>query len=499
MNVRDSTGKTALHCAVSVSTRGAGKSSDLIQLLVDAGADVNAAYKVGETPFYVACFKGLESVAKKMLEYGAKVGGISGKKLPLHAACRNKHVSVVQLLLTNGANPNLQEEGCDSRYRRSFPLHIAAAGHNSKLTKFLLKHGADVDVTDINGNTALHHAVKYYSPRQSWSQYSEHSRSAKSVVDILLKKKADVNIVNNSGDTPLYLAASKGLLDVVDKGNVDMTRSLLKAGADVHAVNSEGKSIVSFATEIILNRSCYRCKADTRNKLSIVHLLLQRGADVNMMMPHVDSPLYAAVNTLADVRRWGHQYATAVIQLLQLMVKYGAKLQDSCYQTGNSVYFQAWPLMSLITFNVKHDFIVEWFRAGLGFQLLARCCDAVATRSRRAKFIYSISLCQAAVIAGYVPSDEELQQLQLAAVGDHSADHLIQQLVNWLNEDRQQVPSLQRQCRVVIRRQLSVAGHFQSILPAIEQLHLPNVIKEYLRFDGPLTEVDLGVYRPTRP
>jgi len=62
-----------------------------------------------------------------------------------------------------------------------------------------------------------------------------------------------------------------------------------------------------------------------------------------------------------------------------------------------------------------------------------------------------------------------------------------------LNEDRQQVPSLLRQCRVVIRRQLSVAVHFQSILPAIEQLDLPHIVKLYLQFDGPLTEVDLSV------
>ena len=92
-----------------------------------------------------------------------------------------------------------------------------------------------------------------------------------------------------------------------------------------------------------------------------------------------------------------------------------------------------------------------------------------------------------------MPSPSELQKLQLAAARDDEEGHLIQQLVNWLNEDRQQVPSLLRQCRVVIRRQLSVALHFQSILPAIEQLYLPDIIQEYLQFDGPLTEVDLSV------
>ena len=170
---------------------------------------------------------------------------------------------------------------------------------------------------------------------------------------------------------------------------------------------------------------------DTRSKLSTVRLLLQRGANVDTIMPHVNSPLYVAFNALADMQSWGHQYRKAVIKLLQLMVKHGAKLQDSCCQTGNNVYFQVWPLIALITFDVRHYFIVELFRAGAGFQLLARCCKCnavgLATSSRKAK---STNLCQAAVLAGYVPSARKLQKLQLVAARDRSAGQLIQQLVN---------------------------------------------------------------------
>jgi len=119
----------------------------------------------------------------------------------------------------------------------------------------------------------------------------------------------------------------------------------------------------------------------------------------------------------------------------------------------------------------------------------------VSSFPRQAK---SIRLSQATVLAGYVPSDEELHELQLEAARDRSPVHQIQQLVNWLDEDRQQVPSLQRQCRVVIRRQLSVAGHFQSILPAIDRLPLPTILKLYLQFDGPLSEVDLNVLIDSR-
>jgi len=122
--------------------------------------------------------------------------------------------------------------------------------------------------------------------------------------------------------------------------------------------------------------------------------------------------------------------------------------------------------------------------------LIAFCCNAVATSPWEAK---SIHLCQAAVLAGYSPSDEELQHLQFAAASENTADGVLEQLVNWLNKDRQQVPSLLRHCRVAIRQQLSVAAHHQTILPAIHKLPLPNKVKLYLQFDGPLSEVDLSV------
>jgi len=443
VNGRDEFGETALH-AVSLNSwsTDSDKRSDLVQLLHDAGADVNAVSEEGETPLCIACSRGLESTAMKMLECGAKVDGIGGKELPLHAACRNEYVSLVQLLLSNGANPNLLEEG----YRDTSPLVEACLVQNGELVDMLLEHGADP------------------------------------------------NLVSTSSDFDSeYLI----LFVAVDKCNNDIVTSLLNAGANVNAVNGRGESLVSFATE---NATSSGYMEEMRIKLSTVRLLLQHGAKVNKITPDglSVSLLDLAVST-RHAQRWRHEYRSCVAELLQLLVTYGAELQDYCNQSGDSdnvLYLQELDvptLTVLVRFDGEHRSIVEVFRAGAGFQLLARCCEAV-TLPLEAK---SISLCQAAVLAGYVPNDEELQQLQLAAAGDHSAGHLCRQLMNWLDEDRQQVPSLQRQCRVVIRRQLSVAARFKSILPAIDKLPLPNIVKLYLQFDGPLSEVDLNVLIPT--
>jgi len=426
-----------------------------------------------------------------------------------------------------------------------------------------LKHGADIDVTDIDGNTALHHAIEYYSYRTSQSPNSDNSGYVIGlpVVYSLLEHKADVNKENKYGDTPLYLAASGGLREVVNemlmvyggnantgspaksplvaacltqnvalvdtllkhgadpnvtwtscdpdskdtyplfvavsKGNTDVITLLLNSGANANVVNGEGLSVVWYATAKMINRGNDQSTKEIRNKLSTVRLLLEHGADVNMQKPDGVSPLHQVVTVLAGAPRCRPKYRTCVIELLQLMVKYGARLHDFRVRQQKLGAFR---LMDLVTFDGEHDFILQLFLAGAGVKLLARCCNAVAAFPLKAK---SISLCQAAVLAGCdVPSAKVLQKLQLlAARDDEEGRHRIQQLVNWLNEDRQQVPSLLRQCRVVIRRHLSVAARFQSILPAIEQLDLPDIVQDYLQFDGPLTEVDLSVcmFRPTRP
>ena len=205
VNAPDENGENVLHYAVSLHTTDGGKSSALVQLLLDAGANVNAASEKGETPLYFACWMGLGSTVMKMLECGARVDGVYGKKLPLIAACSNKHVSVVQLLLTNGANPDLQEEGSDSRYLCSLPpygehpnksaLVDASRRQNVEYFDTLLKRGAGPSV------------------RASIAHLFPEARS-----DLESQRKR-----------PLFVA--------VDKANNDIVTALLNAGADVNAVH----------------------------------------------------------------------------------------------------------------------------------------------------------------------------------------------------------------------------------------------------------------------
>jgi len=254
-------------------------------------------------------------------------------------------------------------------------------------------------------------------------------------------------------------------------------------------VSREGNSTLCFAVENLSKSGYFQSTKKFTKKLLAILPLLQHGAHCNMLMPNGKSPLYSVVRLLEREERRGDQlFIMCIDELLKLLVKHGAMLLESSSQLGDNISRltpNSGTLRALSTYDGKHEFIVDLFRAGTGLQLIAYCCNAAATWPRKAKSIY---LCKAAVLAGYTPSAEELKELLSAA----ESNDVLKRLVKWLNEDRQQkgMPiNLSCQCRVVIRRLLSAAVSYQTILPAIDKLPLPNDLKLYLQFDGKFSEV----------
>ncbi len=92
------------------------------------------------------------------------------------------------------------------------PLHKAANEGHMSVARFLLDHGADVDVKDREGDTPLHLAA---------------GRGQQAMVELLLAHKANVDGRNNSGHTALHWAAARGFLSVAEL--------LLNSGADANA------------------------------------------------------------------------------------------------------------------------------------------------------------------------------------------------------------------------------------------------------------------------
>jgi hypothetical protein len=92
---------SSLHAAASEGL------SEVVQQLLAAGADVEAADSDGITPLYAAAANGHYEVAKLLFAAGAAVNAVRPDigLTPLYAAATAGHTGVVQLLLQKGAEP----------------------------------------------------------------------------------------------------------------------------------------------------------------------------------------------------------------------------------------------------------------------------------------------------------------------------------------------------------------------------------------------------------
>jgi ankyrin repeat protein len=78
---------------------------DIVALLIEKGADIEAASDVGSTPLYIAAQKGNVEVVEYLLRHGANVEAkFKNYYTPLYIACQNGWLPIVKMLLNAGAN-----------------------------------------------------------------------------------------------------------------------------------------------------------------------------------------------------------------------------------------------------------------------------------------------------------------------------------------------------------------------------------------------------------
>lgn len=117
-------------------------------------------------------------------------------RTPLGIAAERGHADVAMFLVENGAEVNVTDANGNTPL--IFIIHKIG---DSVLTKRLLEKGAAVNVQNRTGETALMYAA--------WRGYQE-------IVQLLLAHDADVTLKNRQGDTALTLAEAKGHLATVE-------------------------------------------------------------------------------------------------------------------------------------------------------------------------------------------------------------------------------------------------------------------------------------------
>lgn len=157
---------------------------------------------------------------------------------PLYWAVKSNHSNIAKVLLDNGATffayDSSQERHVHDKFQSikdehcKNSLHLAARLGKLEAVKDLLGKGANVNAKNDTGETPLHIAATY--------------NHTKEVVEALLgKKETNVNAQDNSKKTPLHLAAQNN--------NEEIVVALIKAGADVSITDKDGNTPFNLATD----------------------------------------------------------------------------------------------------------------------------------------------------------------------------------------------------------------------------------------------------------
>lgn len=233
-----------------------------VEQLIAAGADVNAASNDGTTALINAAAQGHAKIVRSLITSGADVHIRNWERGALCAAIYHHHPEAALILLAAGATLNLAEAadcGDMERVRQLLAEGVspdedaaitrAAYSNHEDIVRLLLESGANVNATDAQDNTALHHAVH-------WGRTG--------IVRLLLDAGADATIDNINGhETPLILA--------VLMGRTDCVRLLLEKRDCSKEINKRIEGITTLLHMAVAS-----------GHTEIVRLLLQHGADVNI-------------------------------------------------------------------------------------------------------------------------------------------------------------------------------------------------------------------------
>ena len=257
INPKEKGGRTPLYWAAKQG------HMDVVELLVARGA----VTKAGATKLlFVAAEDGCEALAKVAIENGGDVNASEGKDqegwTPLTEASQKGQTEIVKLLLANGADVTVNWGGMT-------PLHQAS---NREIAKALVAHGADIRAKDKVGRSPLDTipdagATEVLLQKGKWEKRDLNGAlncaAGTHLVDtmrVLLDHGADINVRNRQGRTALSWAAQYGFLASL--------KLFLERGADANSRDKEGQTPLDWAIEMGNNEAAEILRAHANNPVS---------------------------------------------------------------------------------------------------------------------------------------------------------------------------------------------------------------------------------------
>jgi ankyrin repeat protein len=220
--------KTPLHFAA------ARVDSDMCQLLVSKGANIDALDDESRTPLHYDAKLNKLDICQLLVSEGAHIDAFDGNSYTLlHWAVRKWRLFVAKYLLEKGANCNLKTN--NRKHRGQTLLHFAAAQGKLKMCQILVSNRANINALDENGFRPLHYVL---------------SKKNFQVAEYLLIKKAIYHPKKTMNEYRLLLK------DLTKKYSIEKVATMKLCPMLYNLAINKSISLNSICRNIIVNYTC---------------------------------------------------------------------------------------------------------------------------------------------------------------------------------------------------------------------------------------------------
>ena len=290
VNAAEIDGTTALHWSV--------RSGDLetTRLLLGAGAHADEANRYGVTPLSLAALNGNAAIMDVLIKAGANPAAtVSDGQTMLMIAARSGNPEALNVLLARKVDVNAHEQALGET-----ALIWAASENHAEAITLLAKNGADLNA---RSKTLKFPLAKFGDgksgrftvlPRGGWTPLMYAARQgASGAARALAETGADLNLTDPDGTSALVLA--------IINAHYDLAAMLIDKGARPNVADTSGMAALYAAVDMnTLDETPGRPppkSTDRLNALTLMNVLLEHGADPNARLA---APLIERVHNNGD-------------------------------------------------------------------------------------------------------------------------------------------------------------------------------------------------------
>lgn len=277
LDLRDKNGMAAIHHAANEG------HADIVRILAESKADLTTISDSGLTAINYALNNNYLDIVFELSKQGLNLNEVNHNGTPLiNYAISTNLFSLLTIMC---------ESKVDLNRRRDFytPLTLAIKNKNTEMIKYLIKQGADINVTGYFNDTPLQVAI-YHQDMEN--------------IQLLIELKADIKKITESKDSAFSTAIEFGSMEAVqlllkhepklinhhsaEKLNKLLTFCLERTRLD------QAKLLIDSGIQLISSDNQLIHKSVIDNNFKLVSFLIQHGANLNIPNTEGNTTLYEA-------------------------------------------------------------------------------------------------------------------------------------------------------------------------------------------------------------